>query len=55
MSWELKLDGFRNVVDEYFHVQHIKLGLQLVRALKEFSCSDCKRIPLCEAYLEINI
>jgi hypothetical protein len=41
------VDGFRNVVDEYIHVQHIKLGLQLVRArrgsaavsVKEFHCS----------------
>jgi len=33
MSWVLKLDGFRNVVDGYFHVQHNKLGLQLLRAL----------------------
>jgi len=46
MSWELEVNGIRNVVDEYFHVQHIKLGLQLVTALKEFCCSGCKRIPL---------
>jgi hypothetical protein len=47
ISWELKVGGFRNVVGQYFYVQHVHLGWQLVRALKKEFCSNgCKWIPL---------